>query len=403
MQTLRPSSTKTKWRTRPAYRLDNGIVALTTLTGGGHIADFRLFNATGNGVNAMWEAPWTSMDPDQFRNGHLRKYGPAPLGNFLAAFTGHAVCVDYFGAPSQAEMAQGLLLHGEAAASRWRLMEQKETASEARLEFAIRLPAAGLQFRRKLRLLRGESVVYIEERVDNERAQDHFFHWTQHVTLGSPLLNPETSMIALSGTRGVTWPHGYDGAALLPDNQEFSWPNAPALAGGTVNLARPFVRDGEGFIASVLLDPKREVGFVAALNWELGMLLGYCFRRTDFPWVAIWEENMARQGSPWNGKTRARGLEFGSTPMPLGKEETFARGSLFDTPTFRRIPAKSTLHAPYLAFLSKVNPEWRSISDIQLIRDKIIVTEQQGDQLELQAAGLRKLRLTLRPPRLPQR
>ncbi len=387
-----PTSTKTRWRARPAYRLDNGVVTLTTLTGGGHIADFRLVDAAGSTVNAMWEAPWTSMDPDQFRSGNIRKYGPAPVGKFLAAFTGHAVCVDYFGAPSQAEMARGLSLHGEAATSRWHSIEQEEAASEAQLTFAVRLPSAGLQFRRKLRLLRGESVVYIEECIANERAQDHFFHWTQHVTLGSPLLNPGTSMIALSGRRAITWPHGYEGAALLPDDQEFTWPNAPALAGGTVNLAQPFVRDGKGFIASLLLDPTSKIGFVAALNWELGLLLGYCFRRADFPWVAVWEENMARQNSPWNGKTRARGLEFGSTPMPVGKEETFARGRLFDTSTFRRIPAKSTLHSPYLAFLSKVSPKWRSIADIQLTRDQIIVTEQCGDQLELEAAGLKKLR-----------
>jgi hypothetical protein len=391
MQTLRASASKTKWRMRPAYRLDNGVVALTILTRGGHIADFRLRDSTGTSVNTMWEAPWTSIDPHQFRKSLIRKYGPAPVGKFLAAFTGHAVCVDYFGAPSKAETAQGLLLHGEAATSRWRLTEQKETASEARLEFAVRLPAAGLRFHRKLRLLRGESVVYIEESVANERAQDHFFHWTQHVTLGSPLLSTDTSSIALSGTRAITWPHGYEGAALLPDNQEFTWPYAPTLDGEKIDLSRPFVRDGKGFIASLLIDPKRDIGFVAALNWELGLLLGYCFRRADFPWVAIWEENAARQNSPWSGKTRARGLEFGSTPMPVGKEETFARGPLFGTPTFRRVPAKSTLRAPYFAFVGIVNSHWRSIRDVQLTAHKIIVTEQRGQQLELQAAGLKKL------------
>jgi len=79
--------------------------------------------------------------------------------------------------------------------------------------------------------------------------------------------------------------------------------------------------------------------------------------------------------------------------MPVGKEETFTRGPQFDTPTFRRIPAKSTLRAPYLAFLGKVNSEWRSIGDIQLTPDTIIVTEQQGHQLKLRAAGLKKLSL----------
>ncbi|MBZ5612864.1 MAG: hypothetical protein LAO23_02560 [Acidobacteriia bacterium] len=397
MNALRPASTKTKWRNRPAFCLNNGVVELTTLTGGGHIADFRLLDSTGSSVNALWEAPWPTMDPDKFRSSdvrkNVRKYGPTPVGKFLAAFTGHAVCVDYFGGPSDAEAAQGLGLHGEAANSRWKLVESKQTGAEVRLSLAVRLPVAGLRFRRDLGLRRNESVVYVEERLSNERAQDHFFHWTEHVTLGLPLLHPDESIIALFGTRAVTWPHGYEGASLVGDDQEFTWPEARAIDGGKVNLARPFARDGKGFVAAVLLDPQRDVGFVAALNWRLGLLLGYCFRRSDFPWVAIWEENMARTDPPWEGKTRARGLEFGSTPMPVGKEETFARGPLFDTPTFRRIPAKGELRAPYVAFLSKVGSGWRSIGDIQVRRDSILVTEERGEQLELQATGLKRLGL----------
>ena len=392
-----PSSTKTKWRNRPAYCLNNGVVQLTMLSGGGHIADFRLLDAIGSSVNALWDAPWPTMDPDKFQSSdlgkHVRRYGPTPVGKFLAAFTGHAVCVDYFGGPSEAEAAQGLALHGEAANSRWKLLELKQSSVEARLSLAVRLPAAGLRFRRDLRLRRNESVVYVEEKVTNERAQDHFFHWTEHVTVGLPLLHPDESVIALPGTRAFTWPHGYEGASLVRDNEEFTWPEAPAVEGGSVNLSRPFARDGKGFVAAVLLDPQREFGFVAALNWQLGLLLGYCFRRPDFPWVAIWEENVARKGSPWDGKTRARGLEFSSTPMPVGKEETFARGSLFGTPTFRRIPAKSELRTPYVSFLSKVSTGWRSIRDIQVRRDRIVVTEERGEQLELQATGLKKLGL----------
>lgn len=394
MKAPSPASTKTKWRDRPAFCLNNGVIQLTTLTGGGHIADFRLLDPIGSGVNALWEAPWPTMDPDKFRSSHIRKYGPTPVGKFLAAFTGHAVCVDYFGGPSPAEAAQGLALHGEAANSRWKLLGREQSSAEARLSLAARLPSAGLRFRRDLRLRRNESVVYVEEGLTNDRAQDHFFHWTQHVTLGPPFLHPDESVIALPGTRAITWPHGYEGASLVEDNQEFTWPEAPAIQGGRVNLSRPFARDGKGFVAAVLLDPQRELGFVTALNWRLGLLLGYCFRRLDFPWVAIWEENVARTGSPWDGKTRARGLEFGSTPMPVGKAETFARGSLFDTPTFRQIPARSELRAPYVAFLSKVSSGWRSIRDIQVGQDKIMVTEERGEQLELQASGLKKLGLT---------
>ena len=398
MKALRSTSGKTKWRGRSALCLNNGVIQLTTLTGGGHIADFRLLDPTVRSVNSLWEAPWPTMDPGRFRSTDFRKnvreYGPAPVGKFLAAFTGHAVCVDYFGAPSEAEAAQGLALHGEAANSRWKLLGLKQSSAEARLSLAARLPAAGLRFRREFRLCRNESVVYIEESLTNERGEDHFFHWTQHVTLSPPLLHPDESAIALPGTRAVTWPHGYEGASLLRDNQEFTWPEAPAIDGGNVNLTRPFARDGKGFVAAVLLDPQRDLGFVAALNWKLGLLLGYCFRRCDFPWVAIWEENVARTGSPWDGKTRARGLEFGTTPMPVGKAETFARGLLFDTPTFRRIPAMSEQRVPYIAFLTKVGAGWRSIRNVQVGRDKIIVTEERGEQLELRATSVKKLGLS---------
>jgi hypothetical protein len=79
--------------------------------------------------------------------------------------------------------------------------------------------------------------------------------------------------------------------------------------------------------------------------------------------------------------------------MPVGKEETFVRGSLFETPTFRRIPAKSELRAPYVAFLSKVGSEWRSIRDIQIAQNRIMVTEERGERLELQASQLKRLGL----------
>ena len=208
MNTSRPSSTKTKWRNRQAYCLKNASVELTMLTGGGHISDFRLVDPHSS-VNALWEVPWATLEPNQFGKSlrkNVRKYGPPPVGRFLASFTGHVVCVDYFGGPSEAEAAQGLALHGEAANSRWRLLESRQSATEARLSLGARLPAAGLRFERDLRLRRDESVVYVEERLTNERSLDHFFHWTQHITLGAPLLHPDESSVALSGNRAIMQP-----------------------------------------------------------------------------------------------------------------------------------------------------------------------------------------------------
>ena len=120
--------------------------------------------------------------------------------------------------------------------------------------------------------------------VRNEKKADHFFHWTQHITLGLPFLAPDEAQVSIPGTRGITYPHGYDeGRALLTSNEEFSWPNAPLLEGGKVDLRRPFLRQGLGFVVAVLLDKKKSVGFVAAVNPKLGLLDCVLFQAKRFP------------------------------------------------------------------------------------------------------------------------
>ena len=376
-------------------RLANDRMELVTLLGGGAIADLRLnLGFPAQRRNLLWETPWPSLDPHRYRaRVHNRTYGPAFVGRFLAGFTGHSLCLDYFGAPSEAEVGEGLCLHGEAAVARWGVLRQAESKTSVSLLMEARLPNAGLRFQRKFHMRQGEAVVYVSEAIFNLHATDHFFHWTQHVTLGPPFLQAEASMICLPATRGVTWSHGYEGKSLLADAQEFAWPYAPATDGSRVDLSRCFIRRGTGFVAAALLDPERDLGFVSALNFRLGLLLGYCFPRRVFPWVAIWEENCARNDSPWKGRTQARGLEFGTTPMPVGKREAFAVGSLWGVPTFCCVPARGKLEAGYAIFLAPVNPDWREILDIQAAKDAIIVEGSNHESMEVPARGLRAIAL----------
>lgn len=389
---------RTKWKGRPAVRLANGAIALTTLTGGGAIADLRLSAGSAGsqedaGQNVLWEAPWPSLDPNRYRaRAHNRTYGPKFVGKFLASFTGHALCLDYFGAPSGTEVKQGLCLHGEASVNRWKVVRQSQSKTAASVLMEVNLPNAGLKFQRELSMRRDETVVYVTETVFNRRATDHFFHWTEHVTLGPPFLQEAESVVSVPALRATTWPHGYEGKGLLADSKEFSWPLAPAEDGGMIDISRPFVRRGTGFVAAALLNPERDITFVAALNFRLGLLLGYCFPRKTFPWVAIWEENCARQNSPWNGKTQARGLEFGTTPMPVGKHEAFATGSLFGTPTFQSVPALGKLQINYAIFLARVNSDWREILDMEFGKNAITVTGTSGTPVQVPARNLSKIR-----------
>jgi hypothetical protein len=254
----------------------------------------------------------------------------------------------------------------------------------------VRLPVAGLTFTRQITLGRGESVVYFTETLLNERKADHFFHWTQHVTLGPPFLSERDGSIAIPATKGKTFPHGYDeGKAALASDQEFSWPLAPAVNGGEVDLTKPLQRSGTGFVVSLLLDPRRETGFVSALNTAHRLLIGYCFERADFPWVAVWEENKAIAAPPWRRKAQTRGLEFGATPLPVSRREAFALGPLFGVPTLAYLPARGRKRVHYLAFLAVVPGDFDRVRDIKLASNEILVQGAHRKQVvRVAASGL---------------
>jgi hypothetical protein len=66
-------------------------------------------------------------------------------------------------------------------------------------------------------------------------------------------------------------------------------------------------------------------------------------------WMGIWEENRSRQGPPWNGHTLSCGMEFGVSPFPESRSQMVERSTLFDTRTFRWLPAKGRLDVEYSA------------------------------------------------------
>jgi hypothetical protein len=364
---------------------------MVNLTGGGHIAEIRFGDGSGfPTLNPLWIPNWKGIEPFQYRaKAHAKRYGPMLEGKLLSGIVGHNICLDYFGPPSKEEAAQGLSTHGEAPSLKWRKSSARLTARQLSLTLSVRLPDAGVQFSREIGMGAGESVVYLKETVVNERKLDHFFHWTQHVTLGSPFVTPEDGRIFISATKGITSPEAYGEKALLGSGKEFQWPIAPASTGGEVDLSHCLIRKGFGVVASLLLDPARDAQYVAALNTHHRLLLAYCFRRADYLWVTIWEENCAREGAPWNGRAQTRGLEFGSAPLPVTRREAFTRGPILGTPTFSTVPARGGLTIPYVAFLAYLPEGLNEVGDISLGKNEILVHGREPDQvITVPASGL---------------
>ena len=365
------------WKNRSACRLSNGSIEITILFGGGHIADFRL---AGSPLNTLWESPWETIDPHTFSLAeHGAVYGEGIAGKFLSGYTGHALALGYFGMPSPDEAAQGLPLHGEAASAEWTAVATEQGEDFASLTLEVELPVYTLRFRRKITMRANALTAAIDESVVNRSDAEITLQWVEHAAFGEPFYTKADASLFVPVCRARTWPIGYEGHELLPSDMEFEWPDAATVDGRRVDLTIPFVQDGTGFVASLLIPPERSHAYIAIHNRRHGLVAGYSFERSRFPWIALWEENHARSYAPWNGITRARGVEFGTSPMPLGLDQAREMRVLYDTPVLATIPPNSQLNAAYEMFVSQVPLSWKSISDVVPSDGGLVIRNEAGE------------------------
>jgi hypothetical protein len=181
-------------------------------------------------------------------------------------------------------------------------------------------------------------VVKIEEAVQNLSACDRPVAWTQHVTLGPPFLEHGKTVFDVPATKSMTY-----------EGKVFDW---PMLDGEDLRV----FTDSEvsGKFSTHLLDMRLEHAWFSAYTPSLETGIRYEWKRADFPWIGVWEENRSRTQPPWNGETITRGLEFGVSPMPESRRKMIDRGSLFGVPGFRWIPARSTVSVRYQASLTSM-------------------------------------------------
>jgi hypothetical protein len=320
---------RTKFQDRRAASIENADLRVTVLEHGGHIAEIYHKKC---GVNPLWVPPWSGLaHPD---------CGDGVEATLLAGIMGHNLCLDVFGGPSPAEAEAGIGVHGEASVRPYDIEEDGDV-----LVMRVLLPLAGLQFERSL-ALDGETV-RIREAVENLSATDRPIAWTQHVTLGPPFLTKGVTEFRASATRSKVFESAFGTDDYLETGADFDWPMAPRASGGHADLRVFNGSPASSAFTTHLMDQTREHAFFA--GYARGLLFGYVWKTADFPWMGIWEENLSRRHAPWNGKTIARGMEFGVSPMPETRRAMIDRGRLFGVPTYRWLPAKTRLEVEYQA------------------------------------------------------
>jgi len=306
---------ETRYRGRRATSIENEFVRVTVLDEGGHIAEIL---DKQSGVNPLWTPPWGSIEPSTYDPRKHPEYGADAESKLLSGIMGHNLCMDIFGGPSAEEAAAGLTVHGEASVAKWFV-----TAGNTGLTQEARLPQAQLRVVRSIDL--DHRTVNVIETVENESATDRPIAWTEHVTLGPPFLEKGATEFRAPVTKSLVLEEGNGDLERYTD--------APVSGGFSTHL----------------IDPARGWAFFVAWSPGSQVALGYVWRRADFPWLGVWEENHSRSGAPWNGRTLTRGMEFGASPVAETRRQMIERGSLFGVPAFRWIQARARVEVRYFA------------------------------------------------------
>jgi hypothetical protein len=359
---------------QPALTLSNDKLQMTITLQGSAIASLILTDDAEK-LNPLWNPMRLAREL-----GH-----ESPFNGTL----GHFVCVDGFGPVSPEERAAGLPGHGEAHMTRFDRTPAKGGGNSASL--TAKLPIVQEVFTRSFHMVDGENVVYVDSQLENLLGIDRPVNWAEHATVAAPFLAPGSSVIDLSGVRSQTRPYAIDPASAkknpterrLASGRDFTWPMAPDLNGKLIDLRQ--IPDNPHYLdhATTLLDPSRKFEWVTSLNFSRRLIYGYVFRREDYPWIQYWGNYPA--------VTQAvRGMEFGTQPYDVPRREAITMGSMFETPSYRWLPAKSRIESHFLLFYARIPEGFRKVDDVRLENGRIVI-EDRAAQKQVTLAASRGL------------
>jgi hypothetical protein len=364
-----PFHRATQFEEQPALTIANDMLEATVSAQGGALVNLVL-RADPENLSPLW-------NPIRM----ARELGQASRSR--TGSMGHFVCVDGFGGASQEERAAGLPGHGEAQMQTFEIRGSGKNGKTGTITLNARLPLVQEDFTRTFRMVDGESVIYVESALSSDLAFDRPISWAEHTTIGSPFLQSGVTLSSISGSRAQNRPYqgaGNPGAERrLASGVNFTWPLAPGLDGKLTDLTAPPENAHYLDHATVLVDPALTLGWIATVNTAKHLIIGYVFKREEYPWVQNWGN------FPENGKF-ARGLEFSTQPYDEPRRLAVAKSGMFEAPTFRWLPAKSTIRSHFLLFYARTPDSFGKVTTVRLENGHITIEDSAKHQIALAAS-----------------
>ena len=349
---------------RPVYLLSNDKLEIAIVKQGGSMLRVLIQGDSG-GLSPFGNPEMVPSVPNN------RKLQGSMVGHFVAA--------DGFGSPSREERAAGIAMHGEAYLAPWKLVSSEKQDSTTTAKFTVDLPLLQETFTRQFRMVEGENVVYVNSELQSNVAFDRTANWGEHPFLYPPFLEPEKTVVDMSGTRAKT----RTGGQRLPVEQgkEFTWPMITGTDGKQYDMRiQPAGASWNGH-TTTLMDPAKPLAWVTILNTNKNYMLGYVFKREEYPWV---QNYMSYNTNGWSG----RGIEFATQPFDLPHREMVELNRMFDTPVYRWLPAKGKIASSFLMFWVKSPEGMTRVDEVRLENGKLTIEDRTAKKTIELAASL---------------
>ncbi|MDB4384511.1 DUF4432 family protein [Opitutaceae bacterium] len=374
---------RTELHGREAYTLENDAMRISMLTGGGFIGEVRFRSKDAKkAVNPLRVPHYQTFDPQNFDPARHQSYYGTRLG---AGYMGSFLCFPYIGKNTvPAEIAAEVTTHGEAVGVKWEIEPMVTKDGSAKIVASTELPVTRYRVRRTLTLRPEETVVRVDEEVENLTGVARPYQWGQHLTFGPPFL--------ASGRTFADAPVSKILYADQPEEDSFNsavdWPNAIDPTGRSFDASIYGITPGGRASRVWFMDPDRQHTWATLFNADHRVLIGHVFPKTENPWILDWQENRSATNPPWEGQGVARALLVGTGAFGLGLAGSIEQGEVFDTPIVAEIGAHETLRQSYLIFLAEIESGFQGVDELKVTEDSITLIERTtGNQIKVNGGG----------------
>jgi hypothetical protein len=203
----------------------------------------------------------------------------------------------------------------------------------------------------------------VQETVTNENKLGRVYNMVQHPTIGPPFLD-EDVLVDTNARQGFM----QSSPLPNPERPEIVWPMALQDA-KPVDLRR-LTDDPLPNVCSFVID--QDLGWVTATSPTQGLVLGYIWRTSDYPWLNIWRHVA-------DGKPLACGLEFGTTGLHQPFPALVRKGRIFGRPLLDYLDAGESRTRGYIAFQATAPADFAGVGALET-KPRVSLLERNGSR-----------------------